>query len=72
MLVHVDGANCEPGADDDVTQPVDPLSIVIAVIHTEGELAPDAHAPVQVRKRHREVLVERDGSRFHARIIARR
>jgi hypothetical protein len=27
---------------------------------------------VQVRKRHREVLVDRDGSRFHARIIVRR
>jgi hypothetical protein len=62
----------EPGADYDVAQPIDPLSIVIAGIDFKSDRGADAHTPVQVRKAQREVLVDRDGSRFHARIIARR
>jgi hypothetical protein len=68
-LYVVDG---EPGADDNVTQTVDPLLTVIDAIDAETERAADGHAPVAVRKRHREVLVDRDRSRFHTHIIARR
>jgi hypothetical protein len=62
----------EAGADDQITQPGGPLRVAVAAIHLEGDRTADRHVPVQVRERHRKLLVDRDRVRFHARIIASR
>ena len=53
-------------------QTVDPLRLASAAVRLKDERAADRHLPVHVCECHREPLVDRDGVRFHARIIASR